>query len=416
MTNLSDISYFYFFTNLTMKKTSLYASVFVSALALSVSAQTKNIAFEHVAFKDLKAKAAKENKLIFVDAYTTWCGPCKYMAKNIFTNDTVADFYNANFVNAKIDMEKGEGVELAKQYEVMCYPNLLFIDGNGNIVHRVAGSMNASEFVKLGKQAMQKEGTFSYYKSNYESQKNNSEFLVKYIEMISGTCLEPSDAVTQYFSLQKESDLTSKANWGMIQAYVNDMNSKEFMFLTNNKKKFDELYSEQSVNEKIDDVHFSSLMSIVRAKQFDEAKYKSMKDKITASNSGNVKRVIFEADLKLAQKNKDWASYAKLAVANVDEYYKDDAGQLNGMAWTFYENVSDKQAMLKAEEWAKRSTELNTEYANLDTYASVLYKNGKKAEALAAANKAIDKAKQDGMSADDYKDTSALIGKIKAMK
>lgn len=399
-----------------MKKTSLYTSVFVSALALSVTAQTKNIAFEHLAFKEIKAKAAKENKLIFVDAYTTWCGPCKYMAKNIFTNDTVADFYNSNFVNAKIDMEKGEGIELAKQYEVMCYPNLLFIDGNGNIVHRVAGAMNASDFVKLGKQAMQKEGTFSYYKNNYESQKNNSDFLVKYIEMVSGTCLEPTDAVAQYFSLQKEADLTSKTNWSMMQSYVNDMNSKEFMFLLANKQKFDELYTVQSVNEKIDDVHLSSLMALVRAKQFDEAKYKATKDKITVSNSGNVKRVVFEADMKLAQKNKDWASYAKLAVANVDEFYKDDASQLNGMAWTFYENVADKQAMLKAEEWAKRSTELNTEYANLDTYASVLYKNGKKAEALAAANKAIEFAKKDGMTADDYKETSALIGKIKAMK
>jgi len=399
-----------------MKKTSLYASIFVSALALSVSAQTKNIAFEHVAFKELKAKAAKENKLIFVDAYTTWCGPCKYMAKNIFTNDTVADFYNANFINAKIDMEKGEGIELAKQYEVMCYPNLLFIDGNGNLIHRVAGAMNASDFIALGKTAKQPEGTFSYYKNNYEAQKNNSEFLVKYIQMVSGTCLEPTDAVAHYFSLQKENDLSSKQNWEMIQSYTNDLNSREFSYVLANKKKFDELYSEKTVNEKIDDVNYSTLINIIREKQFDEAKYKATKDKIVASNMANTKRVVFEADLKLAQKNKDWNAYAKLAVANVTEFYGDNADQLNGMAWTFYENVSDKDAMLKAEEWAKKSTELAASYANLDTYASVLYKNGKKTEALTAANKAIEFAKNDGMTADDYKDTSALIGKIKAMK
>ena len=58
--------------------------------------------------------------------------PCKQMAKSVFTNDAVADYYNTNLVNAKIDMEKGEGLEIAKLYEVKCYPNLLFIDGNGS--------------------------------------------------------------------------------------------------------------------------------------------------------------------------------------------------------------------------------------------------------------------------------------------
>lgn len=81
-------------------------------------AQNREIHFEHTAWKEILAKAKKENKLIMVDAFTTWCGPCKWMAKNTFTNDTVADFYNSKFVNAKIDMEKGEGLDIAKQYEV----------------------------------------------------------------------------------------------------------------------------------------------------------------------------------------------------------------------------------------------------------------------------------------------------------
>jgi uncharacterized protein YyaL (SSP411 family) len=62
----------------------------------------------------LSFKAKKENKLIFVDAYASWCGPCKLMVKNIFPLKTVGDYYNSHFINAKIDMEKGEGIELAK--------------------------------------------------------------------------------------------------------------------------------------------------------------------------------------------------------------------------------------------------------------------------------------------------------------
>lgn len=399
-----------------MKKSSIYTSILASALSISVSAQHKNIAFEHVTFKELKEKAAKANKLIFVDAYTTWCGPCKQMAKTIFTNDTVADYYNSNFINAKIDMEKGEGIELAKQYNVNCYPNLLFIDGQGNVVHRVAGSMSASEFIAFGKQAQQPEGTYAYYAKNYEAQKNNPEFLTNYIQLQSNTCIEPTEAVAQYFSLQKQEDLTNQQNWEMIQNYTNDMNSREFGYLLANKKKFDDLYTPKKVDGKINDVHYNSLIKIIYNKTFDETQYQKTKETIASRNIGNSNKVIFEADIALAKKNKDVSTFTKLAVNNVDVFYKEDAQVLNSMAWDFYEQVSDKEALLKAESWAKLSTELDPNYANMDTYASLLYKTGKKTLAMETANKAIDLAKKDGMTADDYKATSDLLQQIKAMK
>ena len=155
---------------------SIFSLAFLSLSIIAVS-QTKNINFEHSTFAEIKAKAKKENKLIFVDAFTTWCGPCKQMAKNVFTNDAVADFYNFSFINAKIDMEQGEGIEIAKQYEVKCYPNLLFIDGDGNLVHRIAGSMSVKEFINLGKETQYPEKCFSYYTKNFEANKANADFL-----------------------------------------------------------------------------------------------------------------------------------------------------------------------------------------------------------------------------------------------
>lgn len=399
-----------------MKKSILYTSILAGVLSISISAQNKNIAFEHVTFKELKEKAAKANKLIFIDAYTTWCGPCKYMAKNIFTNDTVADYYNANFINAKIDMEKGEGIELAKQYHVNCYPNLLFIDGQGNVVHRVAGSMTVKDFMDLGKMAQQKEGTFSYYIQNYDKQKSNAQFLIQYIEALDNTCIESDVAVAQYFSLQKDDELATEQNWNMIKNHSNDLESREIKYVLTHKQKFEDLYTAQAVNEKIDDVNYSSLINLIRSKPFDEAKYKVTKEKIVITNSVNAKRVVFQADLKLAEVNKDWTSYAKIAGENVDQFYKEDANALNEISWSLYENVSDKEALLKAESWAKRSTELAPDYGNLDTYAALLYKNGKKNEAMAAANKAIEFAKKNNLKENDYKSTSDLLAKIKSMK
>ncbi len=388
----------------------------VSLFCFTAGAQHRSITFEHSAWKDIKAKAKKENKLVFVDAFTTWCGPCKQMAKTVFTNDTVADYYNANFINAKIDMEKGEGLEIAKQYNVACYPNLLFIDGDGNLVHRVAGSMPASMFVELGKTAKDDNKNFSWYVKNYEARKTDPGFVAAYIEALSGTCLEPDKELAQYFSLQNEQDLWSETNWNMINNYTSDLNSREFKFLVDNKAKLSATHTEAAVNEKITHVAEKSLIATIRAQPFDQAAYDLIKQQITALHIPDGGQILMESDLNLAKRNKDWKAYTALALANVDAYYAKSVNNLNSIAWDFYENVDDKAALLKAEAWAKQSVDLEATYANLDTYAALLYKNGKKKEALATATKAIEYAKKEGYPADEYKATSDLLTKIKAMK
>lgn len=395
-----------------MKMKLIVATLLLSSI--TVFAQHRSIIFEQTSFKEIKEKALKENKLIFIDAYTTWCGPCKQMSKNIFTNDSVADYYNKNFVNAKIDMEKGEGSEIAKNFEVQCYPNLLFVDGNGKLIHRLAGSMSVKEFIDLGEQTKFPEKCFSYYSKNYETNKTNIDFLYNYIDARSATCLESEDLVKKYFSLQKESDLFSQKNWEMIKGYVYSLDSKEFKFLMNNKQKYVDLYSLKLIDEKIDDVLKSSLSSIIRSASFDEEKYKSAKQKISSFNHSNVKFIFFEADLLLAEKKQDWLNYSKLALNNVDLYYLNNADLLNSFAWTFYEHVNDIECLVKAEQWAKKACELDDSYANLDTYASVLFKVGKKDDALLIVKKAIHAAEKAQLDPKDYETTSNLMLKIKS--
>ncbi len=87
-----------------MKK--IFSGLFLISAIITFAQEA--IQFQDIPFKDLITKAKKENKIVFIDAYASWCGPCKMMEKNIFTQKAVGDYYNANFVNARIDMEKGE--------------------------------------------------------------------------------------------------------------------------------------------------------------------------------------------------------------------------------------------------------------------------------------------------------------------
>jgi thioredoxin 1 len=102
-------------------------------------------------WKDILKKAKAENKLIFFDAYTSWCGPCKAMQKNVFTRKDVGDYFNQRFINVKIDMEEGEGPALAEKYPLEGYPTLFFIDGNGRVVKQLLGGRSAGDLLAEAK-------------------------------------------------------------------------------------------------------------------------------------------------------------------------------------------------------------------------------------------------------------------------
>lgn len=128
----------------------------IFSLVLFLSAMTvasAQIEFTHdKSWEEITKMAQKQKKIVFVDAFTDWCGPCKAMSLQTFSDNVLGSFFNTNFINVKLDMEKGEGKDFAATYRVNAYPTLLFIDPtNGEIVHKVLGFQNAPTFLEQGK-------------------------------------------------------------------------------------------------------------------------------------------------------------------------------------------------------------------------------------------------------------------------
>jgi len=120
--------------------------------------ESKNtgIVFIENSWIDALHQAQLQNKYIFVDAYATWCGPCNLLKNITFKDKKVADFYNKNFINLAMDMERGDGPDLANQWGITAYPTLLVFDSNGKPVFGTMGFMRAGELLKFGKQALSK--------------------------------------------------------------------------------------------------------------------------------------------------------------------------------------------------------------------------------------------------------------------
>ena len=149
----------------------------ICLLAVTLASKAAEIKFiENPTWTSVLEQAKKENKIIFLDAYATWCGPCKQMDAETYTNDAVANFYNANFINVKYDMEKGEGAMLADRYYVSAYPNLVFISPDGVMLHKGVGFVAANEFLTLAKTAKNPETQYYTLKKN-ALKLTNAQFL-----------------------------------------------------------------------------------------------------------------------------------------------------------------------------------------------------------------------------------------------
>jgi thioredoxin 1 len=116
----------------------------------------KGIKFFKGSFKEAQTKAKAEGKLIFMDAYTSWCGPCKMMQKNTFPDDVVGKLFNEKFVSVAFDMEVGEGLELSAKYPVQGFPTLFFLDAEGKLISAELGYRDPAGLIALGNEITKK--------------------------------------------------------------------------------------------------------------------------------------------------------------------------------------------------------------------------------------------------------------------
>ncbi|MBQ9222150.1 MAG: thioredoxin family protein [Prevotella sp.] len=168
-----------------MRKTILLVAML---LFLVLHAQGQGMQFEPqgTLFKDAVAKAQQTGKKIFLDCYTSWCGPCKMMARDVFPQEKVGAFMNPSYVNIQIDMEKGEGPELAKKLEVSAYPTFIIFNSNGQELGRFLGGSNADEFIKrVGDHSIDKGS--DVMDQRWNNGDRSEAFLYQYLETLSST-------------------------------------------------------------------------------------------------------------------------------------------------------------------------------------------------------------------------------------
>lgn len=382
-------------------------AVIVSALSFG-----QGMKFETASFQDLLTRAKDENKIIFMDAYASWCAPCKLMEKNVFIQQEVGDFYNAHFINSRFDMEKGEGKDIAAKYGVRAYPTYLFINGDGEIVYQGTGYYESPDFIKIGEEAADPSKQIAVLKKKFEAGTQDPDFLKNIIKvfMYSDRPIAEQAAV-RYFEGKKGQPLNQE-DLQYLFGMLEDSNSPLFKIVESRKDDIIKMLPEEMYNNILKSLKLNAVMKSAynkESKKLDEELFLRESEKLVSKEEAQ--KLLKSAKMRIALQNKDIANYQKMAL----EYYGEgtdptfSANELNTVAWNFFENIDDTKALRKAVRWAEEGVKKQNEYAINDTVANLYMKLGDKKNAKQWAEKAIELAKASG---EDYESTQKVLEQL----
>ena len=341
-----------------------------SMLIFSISIYSQGIEFFHGTWEEVLAESKKQGKPIFVDAYTTWCGPCKAMAKNTFTKEEVGTFFNKHFISVKFDMEKTEGVKFGHKYPVKAYPTLYFINDKGDVLKKVVGGQKPKGLIAKAKEAMKADDRSGDYEEAYLEGNRDYDLVFNYVKALADVGKPSLKISNDYLASNPTISQEQRLHFLFISAVEAD--SKIFEEVIEKKEAIITIVGEEA---------FRSKITSACTKTIDKAIEYEFEDLMTDA-IGKARKVLPDNDYN------DFAFKAKMGYYdsfNEDEKYFSTAkeyvkksGKKNDVVLSYVaSNVcanlkENKKALKQARKWAKQAYKIDDSQSNFNVYCQAL--------------------------------------------
>jgi thiol-disulfide isomerase/thioredoxin len=383
-------------------------SIFIIViLCIYTAGHSEGIRFFKGTYAEAQGEAKKDHKLIFIDCFTTWCGPCNRMARDVFPRKDVGDFYNEHFVCVKLDMEKGEGIDIAKSYEIKSFPTYLYLNEMGELSHRTVGSREPEIFIGDGRTAIDPNQNLRGLATRFVNGDRDTVMLHKLITVTAD--VEPElheNALKSYWNEVSSFRILEQTNWEIFKAYEKDINSKAVQYVLEYKKDFDARYGKTEVDKVLCSKAAEAIK--IAADKKDQNLFQSARNILAGCTEDKINEAAGLNTLRFYRKTGEWQQYQMFADPFLKQYGKSQE-IYNSVAWEMVANSDDAGVLSKALEYADASVKLDKNYGNTDTRANILYKLKKYKEARIAARESIELAKKEKL---DYTSTKELLDKI----
>ncbi len=382
---------------------SILSMLFIMVIMSSQAQTDGGIQFTQGSWDAIKQLAKDQNKPIFIDCYTSWCGPCKMLSKKVFTQPQVGQLFNDHFINFKIDMEKGEGPALKSQYKVAAYPTLIWVDANGNELHKSVGAPNADELLQLATQVLDGKGLAALAR-NYSATPNCYTTMLQYIEALNKAYDKQAigQVLQKYFTEHKGKELLKEANYHLIKYYLNDIYSPTFKWFDKHQKAFKQKYSEEEIEVKLYQSYLSYGQSLISKNTVDYEgfeRYKKVLNKRTVKERNKIIAFVQES---IYRAESNWDAYIEAIRHNLEmQYYEADNAFLY-YNWARAIGLSETAASehyLQAALWMEKAFEVSTwplqnNIVYLNEKLKLLKKANTDAKSIEALTKRIEQLKR----------------------
>ena len=300
------------------------------ALLSAITMMAQGIAFEPegTTLEQASAKAKAQNKLIFLDCYTQWCGPCKKMAREIFPMAEVGAFMNPKFISIKIDMESEYGAPLAKKLQITAYPTFIIFNADAKEIGRFLGGSPADEFMKRVEEKSQ-DNSSSQLQARWQSGDRDPQFLMEYLNTLNASYKsEEADLVAEALLEGKEATFANDSTLRMIFIRsINNPFAKAFVYTVKNpaglKAAIGDMPVEMKINNVLETYHRQLITEHDGTASLDQQKFDQFVALLNDMGIKNADHYRLITLITLSEKQKDYASYMKyikeyLANPNLD--------------------------------------------------------------------------------------------------
>lgn len=380
---------------------------------------------EGLNWEQIKSKAKKENKYIFVDCYATWCRPCKMMDRYVYPLNIVGEAMNDRFVAVKVQMDttKKDGTsvkmlyslarQLESEYGIEALPSYLFFSPDGIAVHKAVGQQDAKKFIGLlGNVRKPEQQLYTLFSKAKNKELPWSEYPVlarKLKDEFGEKELSKEVAVlykNEYLNKLSEKDLLTKSNLDFVSEYSRIVKSSDKLFQMSLRKPnlIDSIkqsdgngWAEALVKKTIVREELEPLLD--EAEKFNkEPNWIKLEQQLSEKYNNELKSTfVLDARVDWYEKKKDWVSFLRYVKPHLDQHGVSsikDLRHINNCAWYVFKYSTDIDLMQEALGWidsalGRWTNQFTLADGPMDTKASLLYKMGRKKEAIELEGKIL---------------------------
>ncbi len=368
----------------------------------------QSIDFQPMSVEDAILESGKTGKPVMFMAYQGTCGHCEKMINNVFPDTAVSNFYNANYINVKVDMlDQNMAKKYIQRFSISSFPTFIILNGKAETLYQYVGEFKTTEFIKQGRLALDPQNQIPTNRTAFEKNPSDSTACYNYLLVLSRGRLSTQPTANYYFNANNKQLEFTIANWRILSMSVSDMESEVFKYMIAHRDDFSKIATAKKVDRKI---YLTAAYNLqTPANMNDTLNYFKFRNIAAQFNLPIVDSLILVNDLNLNEKNKNWNAYIAAAKTGAEIYLWNDANTLRRISENIYEHSEDRSTLIKGANFAVRSSELKPDYFSNISAAKIYYKVGYNDQAVKYAKQAVSEGKKKNMNVSEAEKIIAEI-------